>query len=145
MTAVVMLAVAALLQSGAIQSPAAKPTDMKTVARGVNSAVDDGRQVIARTPDEWTKVWRLHDSKRPAPAVDFTREMVVGVFMGSRPTGGFGVEIVGTRQEGDAVIVQYRESMPGPGSMTAQVLTSPFHLVSVPRIDGDVKFELVKK
>jgi hypothetical protein len=144
MTPLLLLAVAALLQGGGTQPPAEKTTEMKTVAKGLHSAVDDGRQITARTQDEWTKVWRLHDFEGPAPKVDFAREMVVGVFMGSRPTGGFSVEIVGTRQEGGTLIVQYRESTPGPGSMTAQVLTSPFHLVSVPRIDGDVKFENVK-
>jgi hypothetical protein len=144
MTPLLVLAAAMLLHGGGPQPPAANPTEMKTVAKGLHSAVDDGRQITARTPDEWTKVWRLHDFDRPAPKVDFVREMVVGVFMGSRPTGGFSVEIVGTRQEGGALIVQYRESMPGPGSMTAQVLTSPFHLVSVPRLDGDVKFERLK-
>jgi hypothetical protein len=117
---------------------------MKTVARGAQSAVDDARQVTARTQDEWTTIWRTHDFERPAPKVDFAREMVVGVFMGGRPTGGFSVEIVGAREDGGALVVQYRETMPGPGAMTAQVLTSPFHLVSVPRVNGDVKFERVK-
>ena len=63
------------------------------------------------------------------------------VFVGSRPTAGYSVEIVGTRRENGALVVQYRETAPERGMMTAQVLTSPYHLVSVPRVDGDVKFE----
>ena len=143
MMAVLSLVVAAMLQAGG--TPAGqKTTEMKTVAKGQQSAVDDRREVTVRTQDEWAKIWRMHDFERPAPRVDLPSEMVVGVFLGSRPTGGFSVEIVGTRQEGGALIVQYRETMPAPEGMTAQVLTSPFHLVSVPRIDGDVKFERVK-
>jgi hypothetical protein len=39
--------------------------------------------------------------------------------------------------------VQYRETKPAPDAIAAQILTSPFHLVAVPRADGDVKFERV--
>ena len=116
---------------------------MKTVEKGLYSAVDDARQVVVRTPAEWAKVWQTHSFERARPAVDFTKEMVVGVFMGSRPSAGFNVEIVGTRLEGGTLFVQYRETKPAAGMMTAQILTSPYHLVSVPRVDGDVKFEPV--
>ena len=116
---------------------------MKTIEKGLDSAVDDARQVVARTPAEWAKIWQMHSYERPRPNVDFTKEMVVGIFMGSRPTAGFGVEIVGTRQEDGTLVVQYRETKPDGGQMTAQILTSPYHLVSVPRVDGDVKFEPV--
>jgi hypothetical protein len=40
------------------------------------------------------------------------------------------------------LVVSYRESRPQPGSVTAQVLTSPYHLVAVPK-HGDVKWERV--
>jgi hypothetical protein len=134
---------AVMLQAGAMAPAAPNTTEMKTVAKGLDSAMDDGRQVTVRTEAEWTKVWRMHAFERPAPKVDFGSEMVVGVFMGSRPTAGFGVELVGTREDGGALIVQYRETAPGAGQMTAQVLTSPYHLVSIPRRDGDVKFERI--
>jgi VWFA-related protein len=124
-------------------APARNEAAMRTVARGVASRVDDARQVVARTDAEWNAVWRAHDADHPAPAVDFAREMVVGVFSGSRPTAGYGVAITGVREEGDTLVVSYRESRPIPGGITAQVLTSPFHLVAVPRHAGDVKFERV--
>ena len=54
-----------------------------------------------RDRDAWASLWRAHAPRRPAPAVDFSREMVVGVFMGTRPTAGFAVEIVGYRDSGE--------------------------------------------
>jgi len=66
---------------------------------------------------------------------------VVGVFLGSRPTAGYSVEIVATRPDGDGLVVQYREGRPAQGMMTAQVLTSPFHLAVVARCSGTVRFE----
>jgi hypothetical protein len=131
----VILLLAALLQSGT--------APMRTLDQGNQSGVDEARQVVVRSASEWTALWRLHSPDRARPEVDFSREMVVGVFMGSRPTAGFEVEIRGTRESGGALIVQYRETLPAARAMTAQILTMPYHLVAVPTRSGEVKFEKV--
>ena len=69
------------------------------------------------------------------------REMVAAVFLGSRPTAGLPFEIVGRGQQAGALVVQYRETKPGADAIAAQVITSPFQLVAMPKADGDVKFE----
>jgi hypothetical protein len=114
---------------------------LRTIARGAQSNVDAPRQVVARTPAEWSALWRAHDYDKPAPAVDFSREMVVAVFMGSRPTGGYSVEIVSAKDIGGSLLVSYRERSPARDVMTAQVLTAPFHIAAVPKFAGDVRFE----
>ena len=58
--------------------------------------------------------------------------MVVGVFLGGRPTAGYGVEIVGVREEHGALVVEYGETRPPAARITAQVLTAPYHLVRFP-------------
>src|SRR4029453_11878773 len=92
---------------------AADPT-ITTVMRGPMSAVEDSKQVAARTGGEWTTLWRSHASAQTPPAVDFSTDMVAAVFMGTQPTGGFSVEIVATRREADALIIEYVERQPGP-------------------------------
>ena len=115
---------------------------MRPIEKGAMSNVDDARQASARSVEEWSKLWMLHGGDRTRPNVDFSREIVVAVFMGTRPTAGFGVEIFRVRQEGVALVVSYRETRPSPDSVTAQILTSPFHIVAVPRgTTTDVKFE----
>ena len=116
---------------------------LRTLDRGDQSNMDDARQAVARTTEEWNTLWRLHAPDRPQPRVDFSKEMVVGVFIGSRPTAGFGVDILGTREEGGALVVQYRETRPARGLVSAQVITSAYHLVSMPARAGQVKFEPV--
>jgi hypothetical protein len=127
-----MLIVSVLLQGDA---------PPRVLDKGDQSNVDDGRQVVARTAIEWTTLWRQHSPDRPRPAVDFAREMVAGVFLGSRPSAGFAVDIVSARDEHGALVVRYRETIPPPGIITAQVITSPYCLVALPRRDGDVRFE----
>jgi VWFA-related protein len=105
------------------------------------SGIDRGEQIVARTQGEWEAIWRRHAAGRPVPAVDFSRDMVVGVFLGSRPSGGFGVQITRIERVGDALVVTWAEQTPAPGQTAAQVMTAPSNLVTVPRHTGPVRFE----
>jgi PrcB C-terminal len=127
---IALLALMAMLQ--------AMPT---TIDKGSQSRVDDRRQVVVRTDAEWARLWTQHNPDRPRPAVDFSKQMVVGVFMGSRNTAGFSVEILSATDENGVLTVRYRETVPAKGAITAQVITSPYQLVTVPRTEATVKFE----
>jgi protease stability complex PrcB-like protein len=118
---------------------------MRSIDRGQNSQIDAARQASARNADEWSKLWTSHAGARARPNVDFSKEVVAAVFLGSRPTAGYGVEIVRARQDGVALVVSYEETRPSPDSVAAQVLTSPYHIVAVPKgSTTDVKFERVE-
>ena len=114
---------------------------MNTIAADMMSAVDAPRQVVAKTPAEFEKLWREHAPGRPAPNVDFSKTMVIAVFLGSRPSSGFGVEITDVRRDGDGLLVSWTERRPGRDQMAAQVMTAPAQLVTVPRFDGQVRFQ----
>jgi hypothetical protein len=124
----------------AILALAADPT-VTTVARGPMSLITEPRQVVVRSAAELTALWKEHGSSQPVPSVNFSREIVAAVFLGTRPTGGFSVEIVGTREEGDAVVIEYAEQKPGRADIVSQVLTSPFHIVKLPVHKGPVRFQ----
>ncbi len=115
-----------------------------TVAKGDASGQQTARQVTIRTADEWRALWKEHAPTQKMPAVDFSRDMVVGIFLGTKPSAGHEVEIVGVRTQENEVIVEYVQKQPGRGTMAAQILTEPYHLVSVPRHAGTVKFVSVK-
>ena len=113
----------------------------KTLDKGDQSNVDSARQVTARTAAEWNTLWQQHSPDRKQPVVDFSKEMVVGVFMGSRPSAGYTISILSTIQKDGKTLVQYQETMPARGTMTAQIITSPYHLIAVPKAAGEVAFE----
>ena len=85
------------------------PASIRTLDKGLDSNMDAARQATVHTAGEWEALWRAHGGERTRPAVDFSKEFVVAVFLGSRPTAGFSVEIVGTRDDGAGLVVQYRE------------------------------------
>jgi PrcB C-terminal len=133
MRTVIAAVLVALLQAG---------LPMHSIDKGPNSQIDSAKQVSARTADEWAKLWMQHAGGRTRPSVDFNKEVVAAVFLGSRSTAGYAVEITRVRQEGVALVVSYKETRPPPDSVAAQVLTSPFHIVAVPKgSTTDVKFE----
>jgi hypothetical protein len=116
----------------------------RTIAKGDQSNIESPAQVLARTEAEWTALWRRHAGDAAAPPVDFTREMVVGVFMGSRPNAGFSITIVTSMEVKGVLVVRYRETIPSRDAVTAQILTFPYHLVAIPKATvTDVTFEKV--
>jgi hypothetical protein len=116
-----------------------------TVAQGPMSGIEEPRHVVIRTAGEWQTVWKAHDPVATAPAVDFTRAVVIGVFLGSRPTSGFTVEITAVKTQDALAVVEYIERRPAPGAIVAQVLTSPFHLVRLPREVDSIQFKKVER
>jgi PrcB C-terminal len=125
---------------GVLQTTGASPVAFTTLARGQQSAIDDAREVVVRDAAGWKKLWTEHAPEQPVPAVDFSRSSVVGVFLGTRPTGGHAVEITAIERDADAAVVVYRETKPGPDAIVTQVLTSPFHLVRVDGLPKQVRF-----
>jgi hypothetical protein len=111
-----------------------------TVAKGQGSGQQVAKQVVVRTPAEWQALWKNHAPTEKLPVVDFAKEMVVGVFLGTKPSAGHGVEIVGVRTQDKDLIVEYTQTQPGRGTMAAQMLTEPYHLVSVKNNPGTVRF-----
>jgi PrcB C-terminal len=119
---------------------AGTPLSIATVERGDRSGIRGPLQTVIRNQDEWKALWKRHSSTdtnpSPAPIVDFNREMVVGIFLGEKRTGGYEVEIVRTEQRDSLLYFYYREKSPPPGAMVTQALTQPFHLVKIAKYEN---------
>jgi hypothetical protein len=126
-------------QSGAGGAPLVR------VAKGDMSGVQTMRQVTVRTAAEWQKVWKEHSPDEKLPVVDFNANMIVGIFLGSKPSAGYQVEILNVRQDSNETVVEYAQKQPGRGMMTAQILTEPYDLVAVPKHAGAVRFVQISR
>jgi hypothetical protein len=111
-----------------------------TVEKGYRSGIRAPLQMVIRNQDEWNAIWKRHSSvdANPAlaPIVDFDREMVVGIFLGEKSTGGYEVEIVRAERRDSSLYFYYREESPPSGAIVTQALTQPFHLVRVAKYDN---------
>lgn len=122
------------------------PSPTLELARGTSSAIQETRVAVARTPEAWAELWAEHGANRvphpPAPEVDFERHMVVAVFLGTRTSGGYGVEIAECRAHEDRIVVRARETRPAPDAMVTMALTAPYAMVAVPRAEGQAELVL---
>ncbi|HXW07034.1 MAG TPA: protease complex subunit PrcB family protein [Vicinamibacterales bacterium] len=115
---------------------------IETIGYGEGSRVTTAHRQILRTEEEWRELWRAHAGPELAPpVVDFDTRMVAAAFAGERPTPGWEIAISGTRRDGAALVLLVTERHPPASAMAAQILSSPFHIVTVPRYDGAVRFE----
>jgi len=131
---------ALLIAVAAVATMSAQTPSFTTVAKGDASEQQLAKQVTVRTAAEWKALWKDHAPTERMPAVDFAKDMVVGIFLGTKPSAGHEVQIVGVRTEGKDLIVEYVQKQPAPGTMAAQILTAPYHLVAVPKHTGTVRF-----
>jgi hypothetical protein len=114
--------------------------DITTLARGTLSGIERPKQVAIQDEAAWRALWKEHAPEQDPPRVDFTARTVLAVFLGSRTTAGYTVDITEVERGEREAIVRVREGRPARDQMLAQVITSPFHIVSVPRLHGTIKF-----
>lgn len=81
----------------------------------------------------WNRAYGSSLTVPSLPQADFRRETLVGVFAGSKPTGGYGVQVEAVTEERGELYVDVRFSSPAPGAFTTQALTSPWVIVRVLR------------
>jgi hypothetical protein len=142
----------ALILAGALQvtgqpavfSPPAT-IDTVVIAREMMSQVEEPKQVVVRTPAEWAALWRQHAGESAAPKVDLGTRTVVAIFLGSRPTAGYVADITGAREAAGVLTVEWSERRPERGAITAQVLTSPMVIATIPKFAGEIRFEKVAR
>lgn len=116
-----------------------------TISQGGQSGIESRREVIVRAAGEWQALWKEHQPDERPPAVDFSKSMAIGVFLGFRNTGGYSVAITSIEHAGDEIVVTWAESKPGPQDITSQVLTFPYHIVRTERMDGRIVFKQVQR
>lgn len=118
----------------------------RTLLRGDQTGIGVECVRVVRTADEWNGLWREHTTRvlpRPEPpAVDWKKDMVVLVAIGSRPSAGYGVEIDKLALDGQTLRVEAHETKPPEGLLVPMIVTSPYHLVTTPRHEGPVQLAL---
>jgi len=96
---------------------------------------------VIQSVDEWTEVF----DGRPQSEVDFSRSTVVAVFMGSFRTGGYQIKVREIIDTGLLVVVKVEKTYPGKGCVLPQVLTYPYHIVKVDKINKYIIFNTITR
>jgi len=108
------------------------------------SQLRQSERLVIRDQAAWVAAWSsLWPAFAPIPAppnVDFSREMIVLVAMGERPTGGYTILVDSAAASASGVTVWIGTSSPGLHCVTTQAFTQPVDIARLPRIDAAVRF-----
>lgn len=110
-------------------------------ASGLGGSVGAIREIEADDANTWQGLYQLHRPGAAVPAVDFTRERVVGIEL-VRPTTGFGVDLIAVTSDATGVTVSYEETTPATSVQPIAQLTQPFFFAAIP-IGNAVRFQRV--
>jgi hypothetical protein len=121
------------------------------------SGFSDRRRMVIRDRETWVEVWKQINSgavsfsipgpgqKRvpnvaPFPEIDFSRDMVLVVTMGSEPNGGYWIVVDGVYEHANQLEVVVRNVSPGRNCFTTQIVTQAADIVVLPKREDSVVF-----
>jgi HEAT repeat protein len=94
--------------------------------------------MVIKTPGGWNRLWEWLGETPPAK-LDSSRDMAVGIFLGTRLTGGYGIAILSAKEEAGVFVIHYVETK--PRGIVTQALTTPYLITLLPKTDMKVTFK----
>jgi len=124
-------------------NPVAVP--FETLLDEAFSGLQEVRREVVRDEATWMRLWaQIHENvtpQPPLPPVDFSRDMLIAVATGTRPTGGFDIEIGSVALRADRLEVAVHETCPAPGDRVTQGQTHPVEVVRLVRLPQAPTFQ----
>ncbi len=121
------------------------PLDISTLGEGTHySGFQNRSNLVIVNNMQWQEVWaELTRDFSPAlslPVVDFSREIVIAVFMGECRTSGYSTHITRVEENPGYIKGLVSEERPSVGAITLQVLTYPYHIIKLRKTSEQVAF-----
>lgn len=120
------------------------PIDWETVYRSDSSQIVIAETIVLNDEASWSAIWNTRMTNRvappPAPKIDFSAKMLIGVGIGARPSGCYSVAIEKVHHYKGVVTVEYKEIRPGLRAICTANITHPVHVIAIPRASNAVHF-----
>lgn len=109
------------------------PVHFEEIEQGFYCGLTARVNYIIEDNDTWNTLWtdmhNISTSTPELPYVDFTEEVVIAVFLGDFPTGGYIAEITGIMSDKGHISITVREHHPGENCGVTMAVTQPYHIV----------------
>ena len=100
------------------------------LAQGTQSGIERQRFETLRDAAALRKLWQAHNAgvspTPPVPEVDFSKEMVIAAFAGTRKSGGYVLSVSRITVYPDRIEIDLSLTQPGSDCMVTEALTQPF-------------------
>jgi len=112
--------------------------DFEAILDEAFSGLQEVRREVVRDEAAWVRLWaQIHENvapQPPLPPVAFSRDMLIAVAAGTRPTGGFDIKIQSVALRGANLEVAVHETCPAPGDRVTLGQTQPVEVVRLARL-----------
>jgi hypothetical protein len=140
---IVLLAVFLIMQAFGVTEIGAR-IKFRTIDQGELSQYEGSGYFVINDADQWANLWSQHvrnplsrSRAPPPPNVDFSNSTIIAVFLGFRPTTGYGIEVKEIIDTGLTVVVKVQQThSDGMGEM----ITYPYHIVEAGKITKYIIF-----
>jgi hypothetical protein len=107
------------------------PLEIRRIGQWTRTGIAEARRLVIRDANGWAQFWaELGTGERPD--VDFTKDLVIAVAAGQRPSGGYEIAIESVNRVDGELSVSVVERSPSPNCVTTASLTQPVDVVVVP-------------
>ena len=104
--------------------------EIRRIGQWTHTGISEARRLVIRDANAWAQFWsELGVGDRPA--IDFSRDLVIAVAAGQRPSGGHEIAVSKVSRANGELRVEVVETTPGPNCMTTSALTQPVDVVVV--------------
>ena len=105
---------------------------------GIKKTMSAPEVAMARGDGELGRIWAedltgSHRDMTGLPAVNWEKEFVIAVFLGTAPSAGYTVHVHKVVCRGSCIEVTVEERKPPADDLSAQVLTSPYTVIACGR------------
>jgi protease stability complex PrcB-like protein len=108
---------------------------IRRIGQWTASGLSTSQRQVIQDDSTYAQFWQaLAAGERPA--VDFSRDVVIAVASGQRPSGGHAIAVERVARAGPGMVVEVVEIVPGPGCWTTQQITQPVDVVVVAAADA---------
>ena len=113
---------------------------------GIYSNIRERQTMSIKTQEQWTDLWRQMFPGQETPSyVDFEQSMLISVFMGEQPSGGYDISVTKIIETRDALKVYVEEVSPGVNCIVTLALTHPYQIVKLDYFNKPTIFEFNNK
>ncbi len=114
--------------------------DFTVIATGTMSNYEGGRVIeFVSNEQAWRQTWLQTlgaNVNASVPDINFATRSVIVVRQGARPSAGYSISVRAVTRDERGLRVAVDEQTPARDGFTAQVITSPFVVIAVPRVSG---------
>ncbi|MDQ6531900.1 protease complex subunit PrcB family protein [Flavobacterium sp. LHD-85] len=92
--------------------------------------------IVIGSEEKMNEYFTKHNNSCPVasdPTIDFTKEYLVGIFAGAKPTTGYKIVISSIVENNCEIVVNYYEKAPAAGENVTQTPTYPYDFVLIPK------------